>query len=326
MTPATVHVSGIAAGTPERDVSSFFSFCGTISSITLTPSSGAADAPLSATITFERESAAETAVLLDGTPLNEKPLTVTAAHNIDDIAGSHLAPSGDIGPDGEILQENKPRTAVMAEYLAAGYTIGDSVLQKGIDFDRKTSFTSKFASYVTNAFNAVDSKVHVTEKAKAADSQYHLAEKAANATAGLQRYFEHALGVDRVQKVRDFYHAGAVHVRDIHNEAKRLAELKNQKRRQSQGQGQNQDQDLGASADGKPFTASDQTTCACDGEAGKCGCEAGKCACAGCAKADAGAEAGAVAEAEAKAGPAGQLQHVHEDVKGTAQDAAVEKK
>lgn len=317
MTPATVHVSGIAAGTPERDVSSFFSFCGTINSITLTPSSGAADAPLSATITFERESAAKTAVLLDGTPLNEKPLTVTAAHNIDDIAGSHLAPSGDIGPDGEILQENKPRTAVMAEYLAAGYTIGDSVLQKGIDFDRKTSFTSKFASYVTNAFNAVDSRVHVTEKAKAADSQYHLTQKAANATAGLQRYFEHALGAGPVQKVRDFYHAGAVHVLDIHNEAKRLADLKNQKKRQSQGE-----ENLGATADGKPFTAPDQTMCACGGEAAKCGCEAGKCACAGCAKADAGAEA----EAEAKAGPAGQLQHVHEDVKGTAQDAAVEKK
>jgi len=325
MAPATVHVSGIAAGTSERDVSSFFSFCGTVNSITLTPSSGAADAPLSATITFERESAAKTAVLLDGTSLNEKPLTVTAAHNIDDIAGSHLAPSGDIGPDGEILQENKPRTAVMAEYLAAGYTIGDSVLQKGIDFDRKTSFTSKFASYVTNAFNAVDSKVHVTEKAKAADSQYHLTQKAANATAGLQRYFEHALDTGPAQKVRDFYHAGAVHVLDIHNEAKRLADLKNQKKRQSQSQdqGQNQDQDLGASADGKPFTAPDRTTCACGGEAGKCGCEAGKCACAGCAKANAGAEA--KAEAEAKSGPAGQLQHAHEDVKGTVQDAAVEK-
>jgi len=313
MTPATVHVSGIAAGTPERDVSSFFSFCGTINSLTLTPSSGAADAPLSATITFERESAAKTAVLLDGTPLNEKPLTVTAAHNIDDIAGSHLAPSGDIGPDGEILQENKPRTAVMAEYLAAGYTIGDSVLQKGIDFDRKTSFTSKFASYLTNAFNAVDSKVHVTEKAKAADSQYHLTEKAVNATAGLQRYFEHALGTGPGQKVRDFYQAGAVQVLDIHNEAKRLADLKNQKKRQSQ------DQDLGASADGKPFIAPDRTTCVCGGEAGKCGCEAGKCACAGCAK------AGARAEAEAKAGPAGQLQHAYEDVKGTAHDAAAEK-
>ncbi|KAF8053919.1 hypothetical protein FPV67DRAFT_1442950 [Lyophyllum atratum] len=311
MTLATVHVSNIAAGTSERDVSNFFSFCGKINSIKLTPSSGAVDAPLSATITFERESAAKTAVLLDGTPLNNQPLTVSAAHTIDDIAGSHLAPSGDIGPDGEILQENKPRTAVMAEYLAAGYNIGDTVLQKGIDFDKKTSFTTKFASYLTNAFNTIDSKVHVTEKAKAADSQYHITEKAVNATTGLQRYFEHALGTPTGQKVRNFYQTGAEQVLDIHNEAKRLADLKIQKKRQSQ--------DLGATADGKPFVAPDQTTCACGGAAGACGCEVGKCACAGCSK------AGAKAEAESKAGAAGQLQHAFDDVKGTAQDVATEK-
>jgi len=308
MTHATVHVSNIAPGTSEGDVSKFFSFCGKIDSISLTPSSGTADAPLSATITFERESAASTAVLLDGSPLNNQPIAVSAAHSIDEIAGSHLAPSGDIGPDGEILQENKPRAAVMAEYLAAGYNIGDRVLQKGIDFDKKSAFTTKFASYLTNTFNTIDSKVHVTEKAKAAEAQYHITEKAANATTDLQRYFEQVLGTPTGQKVRHFYQAGAEQVLDIHKEAKRLADLK---KRQSRG--------LGATADGKPFVSPDRTTCACGGDAGACECEPGKCACAGCSK------AGAKAEAQSKAGATGQLQHAFEDVKGTAQDVTTEK-
>jgi RNA recognition motif-containing protein len=311
MTASTVHVSNIAHTTSEKEVSNFFSFCGKITSISLTPSSDKPDAPLSATITFERDAAAKTAVLLDGTPLNNTPLQVSPAQSIEEIAGSHLAPSGDLGPDGEIPQENKPAPAVMAEYLAAGYVLGDSVLQKGIELDKKHQLTTKFASYLTNTLQSIDSKVHATDRAKAADSQYHVTEKARSATSSLTRYFEKALGTGTGQRVRKFYETSEKQVLDIHAEAKRLAELKTQKKRQSQ--------ELGSTADGKPFVAPDQTTCACGGEAGSCSCEPGKCACAGCSK------AGAKAEAEAKAGPTGQLEHAYQDVKGTAQDAATEK-
>jgi hypothetical protein len=65
MTAATVHVSNIAPGTSERDVTNFFSFCGKITNISVTPTTSDPNSPLSATITFERETAAKTAVLLE---------------------------------------------------------------------------------------------------------------------------------------------------------------------------------------------------------------------------------------------------------------------
>jgi hypothetical protein len=69
----TVHVSGISASTTEKEVQDFFSFwyaptfaaalisvltnhySGKIINISVTPTSGEADAPKSATVTFEKD-------------------------------------------------------------------------------------------------------------------------------------------------------------------------------------------------------------------------------------------------------------------------------
>ncbi|KAA8895343.1 hypothetical protein FN846DRAFT_970076 [Sphaerosporella brunnea] len=301
---ATVHVSNIAPNTTEKDITNFFSFCGKIVNLSLTPTTSDPNSPLSATITFERDTAAKTAVLLDGTPLNNVPLRVEAAHSIEEIAGSHLGPSADLETSGDVAQETKPASAIMAEYLAAGYDLADSVLHRGIEFDKAHGITSKFASYLQNIIKTVESKAHIAEKAKQAESQYHFTEKA----KGLARYFENVLGSTGAgQKVREFYQTSEKQAMDIHNEAKRLAELKKQQRRQSQ--------ELGQTADGKPFVAPDLTTCACGGQPNACTCEPGKCGCAGCAK----------SEADVKAGAFGQAQHAFEDVKGTAQDLGAEK-
>ncbi|KAF8250983.1 hypothetical protein K440DRAFT_114712 [Wilcoxina mikolae CBS 423.85] len=237
MTSTVVHVSNISPTTTDTDLTSFFSFCGSIASHTLTPTSASPDAPLSATITFTSPSAASTAILLDGTPLNNSPLHVIAAHSIDEIAGDHLAPSAAIGPDGEIPQEAKPRTAILAEYLAHGYVVGDTALQRSIELDKKHNISSRFASYLTSALHTLESKIHATERAKAADTQYHITEKASSAGQGLARYFERALGTPTGQKVRGFYLSGEKQVLDIHAEARRLAELKKGKRRSMEMKG-----------------------------------------------------------------------------------------
>lgn len=289
MTASTVHVSNISHTTTEEDIKSFFSFCGKITSLTLTPTTNNPDALLSSTITFERESAANTAVLLDGTPLKDSPLSVRAAHTIEEIAGSHLAPIGPLGPDGEIPQEDKPRAAVLAEYLASGYDIGDQALQRGIELDKKHQITSKFASYLTNALTTIESKVHAVDRAKAADAQYHLSEKAVGATSGLQRYFEKAFETDLGQRVRKFYETSEKEVLDIHAEALRLAELKKERR---------QSQDLSA-ADGTPVVDQETGSTATSNDAKK--------------------------EAEEKSSASGQLEHSLADLKVTAQDATAEK-
>jgi RNA recognition motif-containing protein len=52
---STVHVSGISSATTDKEVKDFFSFCGKITSISVTPVSGEKDATKSATVTFEKE-------------------------------------------------------------------------------------------------------------------------------------------------------------------------------------------------------------------------------------------------------------------------------
>lgn len=132
----TVHVSNISHSTPEKEVRDFFSFCGKVTNLVITPVSGASDATLSATVTYERETAAKTALLLDGTKLGPNPVKVETTHSLDEIAGSHVG-SGDadapaFGVGESIRQEDKPKTAILAEYLSHGYVVGDNALQRGM--------------------------------------------------------------------------------------------------------------------------------------------------------------------------------------------------
>lgn len=137
----TVHVSNIAPTTSEKEVRDFFSFCGKITNLILTPSSGAPGATLSATVTYERDTAAKTALLLDGTKLGPNPVQVQATHSLDEIASGHIA-SGDADapnfgtPEEHLRQDDKPRAAILAEYLSQGYVIGDNALQKGMCYSQ----------------------------------------------------------------------------------------------------------------------------------------------------------------------------------------------
>jgi len=270
MSSTTVHVSNISHETTQKEVRDFFSFCGKITNLVLTPSSSDPEATLSATVTYEREPAAKTALLLDGTKLGTNPVHVEATHSIDELAQGHLA-RGDADQDpakDTVQQEDKPKTAILAEYLSHGYVIGDSALQKGIEVDSKHGISSRFLSTLNSALQAVDSRVHATNTARSVDTQYHVSDRALGAKNTLQTYFERALGTPTGQRVRTFYEQGGKSLMDIHNEAKRLAELRKQQNRKS--------------ADGGPLVGPEKTTCACGGNSGACSCEAGKCACVGC--------------------------------------------
>ncbi|KAG0639856.1 hypothetical protein HOY80DRAFT_57218 [Tuber brumale] len=270
MSSTTVHVSNISHDTSQQQVRDFFSFCGKITNLVLTPSSSDPNATLSATVTYEREPAAKTALLLDGTKLSSNPVHVEATHSIDELAQGHLA-RGDADqdhPKDSVQQEDKPKTAILAEYLSHGYVIGDTALQKGIEVDSKHGISRRFLTTLNSALHAVDSRVHAADTAKSVDTQYHVSDRALEAKNTLTTYFEKALGTPTGQKIRTFHEQGGKSLLDIHNEAKRLAELRKQQNRRS--------------SDGGPLVGSEKTTCACGGNAGVCSCEPGKCACVGC--------------------------------------------
>ena len=202
----------------------FFSFCGKISNLSITPVSNDANADKSATVTFEKETAAKTALLLDNTQLGKSQVHVTTASNIDQVAtkaGAAASSAAQTAED-ELAQEDKPRSRIVAEYLAQGYVLSDKVIQNAIGLDQKHGISDKFTTALTN----FDSKYKVTDKSKAVDQKYQVTGKAWNAWGGLNHYFEQALETPSGQKVRQFYQQGQKQVIDVHNEAKRLADLK----------------------------------------------------------------------------------------------------
>jgi hypothetical protein len=143
-----------------------------------------------------------------------------------------------------------------------------------IELDSKHGISSRFINTLNSALATIDSKVHASDRAKTMDSQYHVTDRAVGAKNALTTYFEKALGTPTGQKIRSFYQSGGKSLLDIHNEAKRLAELRKQQNRRSA--------ELGSTADGSPFVGPEKTTCACGGNEGACSCAPGKCACAGC--------------------------------------------
>ncbi|KAK3945685.1 hypothetical protein QBC46DRAFT_371380 [Diplogelasinospora grovesii] len=217
----TVHVKNIAAKTDDKEVKDFFSFCGKITNIDLTTEG----ATKSATVTFEKETAARTALLLNHTKLGDSEISVTSSHpDTDDYAteSSHKT-QGDRDSD-EITQEEKPRTRILAEYLAHGYLVADTGLKTAIALDEKHGVSQRFVNTLQN----LDSKYHATDRARTADQSYGLTHRANTLLSGLHSYFEKATNTPTGKRIVDFYTTGQRQVADIHNEARRLAELKKQ--------------------------------------------------------------------------------------------------
>ncbi|KAK8200119.1 actin cytoskeleton protein, partial [Phyllosticta capitalensis] len=215
----SVHVENISAQTSEKEIRDFFSFCGKISHLSVTQT---AEGTQSATVTFEKETAAKTALLLDNTQLGSAQVKVSSTKNIDEIAGGK---AGEESPkEDSIEQEDKPRARIIAEYLAHGYVVSDRAIEKALELDQKQGLSSRFTSALTN----FDTKFKASERAQTIDSKYKVTEKANAGWRSLNSYFDKALGTPTGQKLRQFYDQGSKQVIDVHNEARHLANLKKQ--------------------------------------------------------------------------------------------------
>ncbi|KAI9704004.1 MAG: hypothetical protein M1820_005625 [Bogoriella megaspora] len=257
----TVHVKDISNQTSEKDVRDFFSFCGKITSLSVTPTSDAADATKSATVTFEKETAAKTALLLDNTQLGPAQVHVSSAASLGDIAGSKATTSTEDSKGDDVEQEDKPRSRIVAEYLAHGYAISDKAIEKAISLDNQHGVSAKFLK----TLNDFDQRTKATERAQTMDTKYGVSSRADTAWRGIYSYFDKAMGTPTGQRIRQFYTQTNQQVLDVHNEARHLANLKS----------------------GKPSVQEHpggKTTCQCGGDDGNCPCAEGQCACVGCSK------------------------------------------
>jgi RNA recognition motif-containing protein len=266
----TVNVENIHPETQEEQIQSFFSFCGKIQSFSVNAGDNNTK---TASITFEKPAAAKTALLLDNTELpgHSNLVKVSAAKSLDEIAGEKSI-SAEEAKDGDhhIEQEQKPRARIIAEYLAHGYAISDTAIEKALAADKQNGYSTKFM----NTLNNFDQKTQATQRAQVVDQKFGVSNNAYAAFNVLTSYFDKAASTPTGQKLRAFYDQGNKTVMDVHNEARHLADLKKQKPNAEQ-------------MNVHTLPDSDKTQCDCGAQSGKCPCPEGKCACKGCGKAKA---------------------------------------
>lgn len=225
-----ITAKGVSPTTSKAEIKKYFSFCGKVKSVTVDEETH------TATVTFANLEAVRTALLIADGQIGDSKVsievddatlkkldeprateddskTLVGDNKKTDEANDDTA-DGASTPD-SISQELKPRAAILAEMLSNGYVLSDKVLERAIDYDKKNGITEKFTSYLTD----LDKKYHVVDKAQATDQAYGI-------TARLQKYWEQALDTSYGRKIREYYSEAAKEASDIHAEARRLADLK----------------------------------------------------------------------------------------------------
>jgi len=174
----TVFVSNISPTANEKTVSEFFSFCGKITEMKLVtyPNKGG-----EATVTFETEAAAKTALLLTNALIADRPITVVPYTSADDHHFQQTSSTpeavrkelyGDQVPNKEhsVPAEQRTKTSVVASMLAAGYILGNDAILKARDIDEQNQISVKAAAaveVVKAKAVEIDQKLRISENAAA---------------------------------------------------------------------------------------------------------------------------------------------------------------
>jgi len=213
----SVQVSNIAPTTTKQTLHDFFTFCGKINDISIKDGDTEKSAAKTATVTFEKANAAKTALMLNGGALDGSNITVTSDTEHVDTHGNN---SGH-----PIDQESKPRAGIAAEYLAKGYQLSDSILQRAIEIDQKQGISTRFVEYIKALDQGVGSKAlgpdqtvsgKLHETVTRLDEQHGIRKQA-------EDYYAKAISSPFGQKVLSFYSTTSKQVLDIHEEARRIA-------------------------------------------------------------------------------------------------------
>lgn len=239
---SAVIASNIPQSVSVEKLQEFFSFCGKIKTINLVLKNEKLG---KYEVQFELEKALNTALLLNDAELDGVSIKVeesdtppnyaeagSAKTSVSDNKVQSSTLTGDESYD-DISQEEKPKYAIMAQLLSSGYVLSDNLIQKSIEVDNDKGYSAKFKSFLTS----LDEK-YIHSSQPESTSSKGIA-KAQSTLSGLttsfnqsgypeklnyylQKASSHPYGV----KVHDFYQNLAKDVKEVHNEARRLSELK----------------------------------------------------------------------------------------------------
>ncbi|KAI1786874.1 hypothetical protein LXA43DRAFT_1031994 [Ganoderma leucocontextum] len=225
MSANIIHVSDISSTTTKTHLNDFFTFCGKINDIDYN------EEKRTAKLTFDKPSAAKTALMLNGGTLDgahlaivsDLPEAVAAAKETE-----HATPPGE-----HIDQSDKPRAGIAAEYLAKGYTLSDQILQRAIELDQQHGISGRFLSYIHSIDTTLGAKVlgpeqtisaKAQETLRGAQQQARVVDEQRGISKTATDYYSKALSSPFGQKVKAFYTTTSKQVLDIHEEARRIHE------------------------------------------------------------------------------------------------------
>ncbi|KAJ1021421.1 hypothetical protein NDA13_005462 [Ustilago tritici] len=161
---SVVIVTGINKSTAKKQVDDFFSFCGSITKLDLIDDGANHQ---KAVIEFAKPSAASTALMLHGSSLDGANLSVALEGDATAAVSATAATAVQHDDAQPVGQEDKPKTAIVAEYLAHGYHISDEITKRAIELDNKHGLSTKFKGYLSQLDRSLGQKL---EKAAPAPS------------------------------------------------------------------------------------------------------------------------------------------------------------
>lgn len=256
--------SGIPSFVTDSKIEEFFSFCGKIKSIKQIDSNNDSNKTKEIQVEFYNSSAVSTALLLNGAELEGGVVSVKSLNDSDtkeisntDTAKSDLqdstlssstsssaAPGTSPSPPlTDIAQEHKPKSTILAEYLAQGYVLSDNLIDKAVKFDQKNGISKNFTNFLTG----LDKKYHIQEKNQEINTQanstftdlynkantnFNLENRLNNSRSTLDSYYDKFKHDKIGSKIHQFYTDVATDAKQVHEEAKRLADAKKQQQLQ----------------------------------------------------------------------------------------------
>ncbi|KAI9168540.1 Protein vip1 [Blastocladiella emersonii ATCC 22665] len=224
-TPNAVLVQNISANATEKSVKDFFSFCGKINRFEMLTSGETQEA----FILFDKESAANTARLLSNAVIVDRSVTVKSffeAHESDAAVAVEEDAKKAIETNDD---EHKPYTRVIAELLAEGYTLSETIVKRGVEIDDKYSVTKTLAAYMFSArakAEALDEQYKVTNLLKEMDAKFHISENATQILAKTKELGEKALATPTGQKVFQTVDAAKDRALEVAAETRQIVEEK----------------------------------------------------------------------------------------------------
>lgn len=229
---STIIASNIPSSVEESKVKEFFSFCGKIDSIKQQDQESEGKSAYQ--VRFASAGAVSTALLLNGAELGGGEVHVIQLGVDKPLPLSEALPSYESANHEDIDQEEKPKSAILAQYLSQGYVVSDQLIEKALAFDKAHGYSEKFRNFVTS----LDQKYHVQEKttasAEQADTKFNIAENYNKGKMSLGDYFDKFKQDKYGSKIHQFYSGLVNDTKAVHDEARRLADLKEEKEKEKE--------------------------------------------------------------------------------------------